>query len=114
MYMQLASSGINVSSLSGQAQLQEELRALGADDQGTKVVLIDRLHALLAGAGVRSPPNSPSLIGSCAHTPACHLAARPVGDPQRVRGSSADVAAKSLLRASESVLAQEKCEERYA
>ena len=99
-YMQLASSEINVSSLSGKAQLQEELRALGADHQGTKVMLIDRLHALLANAGVRSPHHSPSPIASCAHTPACHLAARPMGDLRKVRGSSADVVAKSLLRAS--------------
>lgn len=63
--------------LSGQAQLQEELHALGADDQGTKGALIDRLHALLAGAGVRTPLASPSPVVSCAHTPACHSAARP-------------------------------------
>lgn len=37
---------------SAQATLQEELSARGADDQGKKAVLVDRLHALLTAVEV--------------------------------------------------------------
>lgn len=54
-----------------QEQLQEKLRALGADDQGTKAELVDRIREKLANSEVCSHHGVAACVPFRQMTPAC-------------------------------------------